>query len=341
MAALRRGHQAAASLRGERLSTNIRNDLVSEFGRNQIHIAYSIVQRKVIPMARRTPTQVPKQPARLTPAQMTAGIERLKKRTEEVERVEPRSVTDQHNTPDLDALEAAIDESLVRTFGADTLDYERYKSAAEFDRGPYNYAYEVQPHEFQASIARSRSRSIAILMQAIKSLEEQLGEHGQFPASGDSTADEGVSRSRKVFIVHGHEGEPREALSGFLRKIEFIPVILHEQSNQGRTIIEKFEAHADVAFAVVLLTPDDVGGAKGSELKPRARQNVILELGYFIGKLGRRNVCAIKLGELEIPSDILGVVWTPFDEHGAWKTALAKELRDAGHDIDWNKVMGP
>src|SRR5271163_3223557 len=101
-------------------------------------------------MARRTPVQAPKQPAKLTPAQMNAGIERLKKRIEEVVRVEPQSVTDQHNTPDLDALEAAIDESIVRTFGADTLDYDRYKSAAEFDRGPYNYAYAVQPHEFQA-----------------------------------------------------------------------------------------------------------------------------------------------------------------------------------------------
>lgn len=147
--------------------------------------------------------------------------------------------------------------------------------------------------------------------------------------------------TRKVFIVHGHEGEPREAVSGFLRKINFTPVILHEQSNQGRTIVEKFEAHAEVDFAVVLLTPDDVGGPKGGEQQPRARQNVILELGYFIGKLGRQNVCAIKLGDLEIPSDIIGVVWTPFDPHGAWKTSLAKELRDAGHAIDWNKVMGP
>jgi predicted nucleotide-binding protein len=147
--------------------------------------------------------------------------------------------------------------------------------------------------------------------------------------------------SRKIFIVHGHEGEPREAVSGFLRKIDFTPVILHEQSNQGRTIVEKFEAHAEVDFAVVLLTPDDVGGPIGGAQQPRARQNVILELGYFIGKLGRQNVCAIKLGDLEIPSDIIGVVWTPFDAHGAWKTALAKELKDAGHAIDWNKLMGP
>jgi len=147
--------------------------------------------------------------------------------------------------------------------------------------------------------------------------------------------------SRKVFIVHGHEGEPREAVAGFLRKIGFTPVILHEQSNQGRTIVEKFEDHAEVDFAVVLLTPDDVGGPKDGAQQPRARQNVVLELGYFIGKLGRKNVCAIKLGDLEIPSDIFGLMWMPFDEHGAWKTALARELKDAGHAIDWDKVTGP
>jgi predicted nucleotide-binding protein len=149
------------------------------------------------------------------------------------------------------------------------------------------------------------------------------------------------SLSRKIFIVHGHEGEPREAVAGFLRKIDFTPVILHEQSNQGRTIVEKFEAHAEVDFAVVLLTPDDVGGPKDSAKQPRPRQNVILELGYFIGKLGREKVCAIKSGEMELPSDIIGVVWTAFDAHGAWKSALARELEAAGHVIDWNKATHP
>ncbi len=152
---------------------------------------------------------------------------------------------------------------------------------------------------------------------------------------------EPAAPTRKIFIVHGHESEPRLAVAGFLRKIDFTPVVLGEQTNQGRTIVEKFEDHSDVDFAVVLLTPDDVGGPRGGQLQPRARQNVILELGFFIGKLSRKNVCAIKIGDLEIPSDFIGVVWTPFDPHGAWRTALAKELRDAGHDIDWNKVMCP
>jgi predicted nucleotide-binding protein len=102
--------------------------------------------------------------------------------------------------------------------------------------------------------------------------------------------------------------------------------------------MEKVEAHGQVDFAVVLLTPDDVGCAKGGTLEPRARQNVLLELGYFLGRLGRANVCALKRGTLEIPSDFAGVVWESMDGNG-WKQALGRELQAAGHEIDWNKVM--
>jgi predicted nucleotide-binding protein len=117
------------------------------------------------------------------------------------------------------------------------------------------------------------------------------------------------------------------------------PIILHEQANRGKTIVEKFEAHAGVGFAVILLTSDDIGGPVGGQQQPRARQNVILELGFFIGRLGRARVCALKAANVELPSDILGIVWTPFDEGGAWKQGLAKELLAAGYAIDWNQVM--
>jgi predicted nucleotide-binding protein len=141
-----------------------------------------------------------------------------------------------------------------------------------------------------------------------------------------------------VFIVHGHDEAAREAVARFLEKIDFEVVILHEQANRGQTIIEKFEANRDVGFVVVLLTPDDEGGKVGAAAQKRARQNVLLEWGYFIGHLGRRHVCALKKGDVELPSDILGIVWEPFDEHGAWKQKLAKELDDAGFKIDWQKA---
>lgn len=95
-----------------------------------------------------------------------------------------------------------------------------------------------------------------------------------------------------------------------------------------------------VSFAVVILTPDDVGRAKSVRaLEPRARQNVLLELGYFMGKLGRSKVCALKKGAVEIPSDFAGVVWEEMDANGGWKTKLARELQAAGHVIDWNLIM--
>lgn len=147
-------------------------------------------------------------------------------------------------------------------------------------------------------------------------------------------------KSDKVFIVHGHDGEARESVARFISDIGLKPIILHEQANQGRTVIEKVEVHSDVGFAVVLLTPDDLGKAKGAqELEPRARQNVLLELGYFLGRLGREHVCALKRGDVEIPSDFAGVVWERMDEAGGWRLALGRELEAAGHDLDWNKIM--
>ena len=139
-------------------------------------------------------------------------------------------------------------------------------------------------------------------------------------------------------MVHGHDEGAREAVARFIQALGFKPIILHERANEGRTVIEKVEAHGDVSFAVVLLTPDDEGCAKGGTPAPRARQNVVLELGYFIGRLGRNRVCALKRGELEIPSDFGGVVYEPFDATGGWKLALGRELRAAGFEIDWNKV---
>ena len=145
--------------------------------------------------------------------------------------------------------------------------------------------------------------------------------------------------SNKIFIVHGHDGEARETVARFLEAIGLEPIILHEQANKGRTIIEKVEANSDVSFAVVLLTPDDEGCSKGGVPKPRARQNVLLELGYFIGRLGRDRVCALKRGAVEIPSDFAGVVWEPMDAGSGWKQARGRELEAAGHTVDWNRVM--
>ena len=146
-----------------------------------------------------------------------------------------------------------------------------------------------------------------------------------------------VPIGKKIFVVHGHDGEAKEVVARFLEKLGLQPIILHEQPNSGRTIIEKFETYSgDTAFAVVLLTPDDVGASKDqkNELKARARQNVILELGYFLGKLSRVRVCALYKGGVDLPSDIQGILYVAMDQAGAWKTQLAQEFVEAKLPID-------
>jgi predicted nucleotide-binding protein len=146
--------------------------------------------------------------------------------------------------------------------------------------------------------------------------------------------------SNKVFIVHGHDDAALHSLARFLEKLGLEALILRELPNQGRTIIEKFEHSAkEVGFAVILLTPDDLGGvANKSERSSRARQNVIFELGYFAGALGRGRVCLLRKGEVEIPSDLFGVVYTEMDSAEGWKSRLAKELKAAKIDFDANRV---
>lgn len=144
----------------------------------------------------------------------------------------------------------------------------------------------------------------------------------------------------RIFIVHGRDEAAREKVARFITEIGFEPVILHEQANRGMTIVEKLVDNGNVGYAVVLLTPDDYGREKSeSEERARARQNVILELGYFLGHLGRERVMALLKGEVEIPSDYMGVLYTALDDGGGWRQKLGRELQSAGYEIDWNKVM--
>jgi predicted nucleotide-binding protein len=144
-----------------------------------------------------------------------------------------------------------------------------------------------------------------------------------------------------IFIVHGHDEAAKEKVAGFIKALDLNPIILHEKPNKGRTIIEKFEDYANVCFAVVLLTPDDVGASATNRdnLQNRARQNVVFELGFFLGKLGRERVCALYKGEVEIFSDYNGILFVPMDENDGWKLKLAKELKAAGISIDLGKTI--
>lgn len=184
-------------------------------------------------------------------------------------------------------------------------------------------------------------QAVATRLESIVERLERLEKRSAQHVVSESHSETDNNAPDEVFIVHGHDVAARESVCRFIERIGARPVVLAEQPNQGRTIIEKFEDHSKVKFAVVLLTPDDVGGVRSApdDIGFRARQNVILELGYFLGKLGRARFCILNKGGLEMPSDIHGMLWIEMDPAHGWRISLARELRHAGVRIDFNRVL--
>ena len=148
--------------------------------------------------------------------------------------------------------------------------------------------------------------------------------------------------SNEVFLVHGRDDGTKNTVARFLERIKLNPVVLQEMPNEGSTIIEKFEHYASkVRFAAALLTPDDEGSLSGdtSNTQSRARQNVIFELGYFVGKIGRDRTCALVKGNLEMLSDYYGVIYIRLDDDDGWQMRLIQELKSAGYDVDANDAF--
>ena len=133
----------------------------------------------------------------------------------------------------------------------------------------------------------------------------------------------------RVFIVHGRDDDLRDSVRDYVEAMELEPVVLKDEVNEGRVLFEKFiDESNDAGFAIILMTADDYGGLKGSNSSPRARQNVVFEYGYFVGKLGRKNVCVIMDSGVDCPTDLSGVVRIDSSD---WKSDLRRELRN------WNE----
>tara|TARA_R110000868_G_scaffold190862_1_gene434707 strand:- start:6841 stop:7755 length:915 start_codon:yes stop_codon:yes gene_type:complete len=157
-------------------------------------------------------------------------------------------------------------------------------------------------------------------------------EEASEPVTLDSA--NGELNHNEVFIVHGRDEIAKYEMSQFIEDLGLKPIILHEQASLSRTIIEKIEAYSNVGFGVVLYTPCDVGRIASSLTSQyRARQNVVFEHGYLIGKLGRSRVSAIIKGDVETPNDISGVIYEEMDKDGLWKEALKIEMRAAGYNV--------
>ena len=194
--------------------------------------------------------------------------------------------------------------------------------------------------DHQEAYVRGLERATVVLESMIEEIQDWWEDEGQEPTDPIVQDDRSTS-TREIFVIHGRDEETKGTVARFLERLELKPIILHEQLNQGQTIIEKFEQHAQVSFAIALLTPDDVGALQEEveNLQSRPRQNVIFEFGYFIGRLGRKKVCALTRGKVEIPSDYDGVIYISMDDAEGWKMDLIRELKGAGMDVDANHAF--
>ena len=303
---------------------------------------------------RKTTPPPPPQSVHLSVDQMVRGAQRIERLIGDIEAFDVITLTKRFG-PEVQALETRIEGVLESVFGHDTVLYKRYAPAKRLDTGTIQvrsswieargggYGMHDELGEARGYVTEGKTRSTSLLREAVAWLNDEIAAAEPVIASPLNQALPSSSAySSKVFIVHGHDGAAKHEVARFLGTLDLEAIILHEQANEGRTIIEKVEAYGgEAGFAIVLLTPDDEGARRGEVSRPRPRQNVVMELGFFIGKLGRGRVCALKSkGDMDLPSDILGIVWEEFEPDGqGWKMSLARELKAAGYPIDWNKVM--
>jgi predicted nucleotide-binding protein len=293
----------------------------------------------------------PPQPrtANLTVEQMRRGIGRLKLRITDLEAFDPQSVQ-QRWAPEVKALQTSIEQTLAAVFGHNTVDYNRYRAVARLDDGPIDatpdflavrnsgLGWGSENVDFRRYLAEGKQQAILLLKEAARGLEEEIADRGG-SAEAPIIAAPALDLS-KVFVVHGHDNEVKNDVARFLERIGLEAIILHERPNLGRHLLTKFQEEAEgVGFAVVLITPDDEGALAGEPLRKRARQNVVFELGFLIGKLGPAHVAALVKGEIERPSDFDGVGYIELDPAGGWKGLLARELRGARLPFDPMKVL--
>ena len=191
---------------------------------------------------------------------------------------------------------------------------------------------------YRGAYTKGLGRADGILRSMISEIEEYWPDDDQAQNPAPAPQPQKQTNTSQVFVIHGRDVGTRALIARFLESLDLEPVILQEQPDRSRTIIEKFEEYAQVNFAIALFTPDDFGGLKGDDPQSRARQNVVFEFGYFIGKYGRERVRALVKGNIEIPSDYSGILYIPLDDSAGWKIRLVGDLKSAGFDVDANRI---
>ena len=189
---------------------------------------------------------------------------------------------------------------------------------------------------------RALGNAEALLNSMVREIETPDLNNGTSASSSVSMVEEEAPNASQVFVIHGRNDGIKNTVARFIEGLGLEPIILHEQPDEGRTIIEKFEDYADqVGYAVALCTGDDVGALAGDEktLRPRTRQNVIFELGFFNGKIGRNRACALIEEGVEMPSDYNGIIYIQMNDQEGWKLPLFRRLRGAGLNVDANDII--
>jgi predicted nucleotide-binding protein len=267
--------------------------------------------------------------------QLLRDLQDMKAAREKLASFAPEGVKTQYGDANLIKLNAHLSATFDRVFDGRVQDKRRFSRARELHSGPLVIGG-IELHEVIEAVIASKETAIALWDAAIEQWEIEISRAN---TSLVEDIDEPISL-RKVFVVHGRNHGARDQVAHVLSRLDFEAVILDQIASGTKTVIEKFEATSDVPFAIVLLTSDDLGRAKTSESdEPRARQNVYFELGYFVAKLSRERVVAFKEPDVIVPSDLGGVVIEEFDNRGAWKHRLVKELRNAGFEADANKLL--
>lgn len=231
-------------------------------------------------------------------------------------------------------------ELLKRLFTTDELAGE-YSSS--LGRMVFSYFEEPSLEEKMDDLHKDIDNKIHRIDSIIERLELvplRSASHTNTPKTGSSELKH--AETNKVFIVHGHEETAKTNLEVFLREIGLEPIVLHRQADGGLTLIEKLEKHSEVGYAFILLTPDEMAYLRLEEQKSdserkkelRARQNVIFEFGYFVGRLGRSRVCCLYTGDVSLPSDVNGMIYKKFSksiEEVAY--SIIKDLKASGYEI--------
>jgi predicted nucleotide-binding protein len=259
------------------------------------------------------------------------AVKRLQKLLEQIPEIRSQG----HGSHAISTWSGNVKIVLGEFYGEHSLVFKEF-DGIWFSPGGY---YDGQPDsEFVTAFNSGLNQATGFLESRINDLRERLGHEGQLtvPLPFQSHPDSG-----RIFVVHGHDHGSKETVARFLGKLDLEPVILHEQADQGRTLIEKFEDHAaDVRAAVVILTADDTAASNANPEKKelRARQNVILELGFFVGRLGRQHTFALVEKDVALPSDLHGLIYIPLDRED-WRLRLVKELKAAGLQVDANRAL--